>query len=127
MQTTKKMSLTRLLLLISFASTNAVLFIAVLPSIANYFSITAIDQQTTTWFFLGYTLGQLIYGPLTNCFGRKSALYRGGLSRILNSDYRCMICFYTRSVYGLIRLLLVSRLLETKNRLSYDALHILSS
>lgn len=91
MQTTKKLSFTTLLLLISFVSVNAVLFTPALPIIANYFSITkTIAQQTITWFLIGSLLGQLIYGPLANRFGRKSALYMGIALQIVSS----LICVF---------------------------------
>lgn len=74
----KKMSFFTLLLMISFASVNAVLFTPALPSIASFFAIPSdVAQQTITWFLVGYTAGQLFYGPLANRFGRKPALYVG--------------------------------------------------
>jgi MFS family permease len=75
-----------LLLLISFASVNAVLFTPALPNIAHYFGIgedTA--QQTITWFLVGYATGQLVYGPIANRFGRKPALYTGISLQIVSS------------------------------------------
>jgi MFS family permease len=75
-----------LLLLISFASVNAVLFTPALPSIAHFFGIgedTA--QQTITWFLVGYAAGQLVYGPIANRFGRKPALYAGISLQIVSS------------------------------------------
>ena len=75
-----------LLLLISFASVNAVLFTPALPNIAHFFRIgedTA--QQTITWFLVGYAIGQLLYGPIANRFGRKPALYAGISLQIVSS------------------------------------------
>lgn len=75
-----------LLLLISFASVNAVLFTPALPNITHFFSITEdAAQQTITWFLVGYTLGQLLYGPIANRFGRKMALYVGISLQIVSS------------------------------------------
>jgi DHA1 family bicyclomycin/chloramphenicol resistance-like MFS transporter len=75
-----------LLLLISFASVNAVLFTPALPNIANFFLISSAKaQQTITWFLIGYTLGQLVYGPIANRFGRKPALYVGISLQIISS------------------------------------------
>lgn len=80
-----------LLLLISFASVNAVLFTPALPSIAQYFGISEdTAQQTITWFLVGYAIGQLIYGPLSNRFGRKPALYAGISLQILSS-FLCVL------------------------------------
>lgn len=75
-----------LLLLISFASVNAVLFTPALPDIAQFFGINEdTAQQTITWFLVGYALGQLVYGPIANRFGRKPALYAGISLQIVSS------------------------------------------
>lgn len=75
-----------LLLLISFASVNAVLFTPALPNIADFFGIEEdTAQQTITWFLVGYALGQLLYGPIANRFGRKPALYAGISIQIVSS------------------------------------------
>jgi MFS family permease len=75
-----------LLLLISFASVNAVLFTPALPNIAHFFDIgEETAQQTITWFLVGYALGQLVYGPIANRFGRKPALYAGISLQIVSS------------------------------------------
>jgi MFS family permease len=75
-----------LLLLISFASVNAVLFTPALPNITHFFSITEdAAQQSITWFLVGYALGQLLYGPIANRFGRKKALYAGIGLQIISS------------------------------------------
>jgi Bcr/CflA subfamily drug resistance transporter len=65
-------------LLSAFAVMGAILMTPGLPSIASYFHKTINDTQlTVTSFLLGYALGQLIYGPIANRFGRKIALYLG--------------------------------------------------
>lgn len=75
-----------LLMLISFASVNAVLFTPALPEITRFFQITDdAAQYTITWFLIGYALGQLLYGPLANRFGRKPALYMGISIQIVSS------------------------------------------
>lgn len=75
-----------LLLLISFASVNAVLFTPGLPNIAHYFRIGVDDaQHTISLFLIGYALGQLMYGPIANRFGRKPALYFGISLQIFSS------------------------------------------
>jgi len=85
-----------LLLLISFASVNAVLFTPALPNITHFFGIgedTA--QQTITWFLVGYALGQLVYGPIANRFGRKPALYAGISLQIISS----LLCVLAGAVH----------------------------
>ena len=193
-----KLSFITLLLLISFASVNAVLFTPALPYIALFFNVThAAAQETIVWFLIGYAFGQLLYGPIANRFGRKQALYMGislqiisslicilsglihvysllvlgrfllalgsgvGLTMtftlinecyeskiaaqkasylmlafaitpgvgvavggVLNMLYGWMSCFYAGAVYGLILLLCVTRLPETKKNLDLNALNI---
>lgn len=96
-----------LLLMISFASVNAVLFTPALPAIAEFFGIsTGIAQQTVTWFLIGYTFGQLIYGPISNRFGRKCALYIGIGLEIVSS----LICVLSGKVHWYL-LLVIGRFL----------------
>src|SRR3990167_4543661 len=80
-----------LLLMISFASVNAVMFTPALPDIANFFDITHDSAQLTiSWFLIGYALGQLLYGPLANRFCRKPAIY-GGISLQIISSFICVL------------------------------------
>jgi DHA1 family bicyclomycin/chloramphenicol resistance-like MFS transporter len=84
-----------LILLISFASVNATLFTPALPNIAEFFNVTNnAVQHTITWFLVGYALGQLIYGPLANRFGRKPALYAGIGLQIVSS----LLCVFSSMV-----------------------------
>jgi MFS family permease len=96
-----KLPFITLLLLISFASVNAVLFTPALPGIAHFFAITTeTAQQTITWFLIGYTLGQLVYSPIANRFGRKPALYLGIGLQVMSS----LLCVLAGTVheYGLL-------------------------
>ena len=94
--TTQKLPFFTLLLMISFASVNAVLFTPALPNIAEYFAITSgVAQQTITWFLIGYALGQLLYGPIANRFGRKPALYTGITIQIVSS----LVCAFAGSLH----------------------------
>src|SRR3990167_91689 len=67
-----------LMLLSAFATMGAIIMSPALPTIALFFgkSIGA-TQLAVTSFLLGYAIGQLIYGPLANRYGRKCALYIG--------------------------------------------------
>lgn len=86
MQTKIELPFLTLLLMISFASVNAVLFTPALPNIATYFTISSDSaQRTITFYLIGYALGQLVYGPLANRYGRKPALYMGVGLQILSS------------------------------------------
>jgi Bcr/CflA subfamily drug resistance transporter len=67
-----------LIILSAFASMGAALITPALPSISQYFGISSGHAQlTVTAFLTGYALGQLIYGPLANRFGRKPTFYIG--------------------------------------------------
>lgn len=93
----KQPSFITLLLLISFASVNAVLFTPALPNITHYFKITDnITQLTITLFLVGYTLGQLFYSPIANRFGRKKALYLGISLQIISN----LICLSAGIFYN---------------------------
>lgn len=74
----KKPPLAALILLISFASNAAVVFTPGIPAIIKHFGIPeSWGQLTVTVFIIGYALGQLIYAPLANRFGRKPIIYTG--------------------------------------------------
>jgi len=90
-QSITKLPLLTLVLLVSFGSVCAVLFTPGLPAIAKHFGISMSDAQLTISLFLvGYALGQLLYGPLANRFGRKPTLYLGiGLEIVA----ACLCCF----------------------------------
>ncbi len=107
MHTQTKLSFTTLLLLISFASVNAVLFTPALPDIAHFFFIdNEMAQQTITLFLVGYALGQLLYGPIANRFGRKPALYAGISLQIISS----LLCVFSGIVHEFL-LLIIGRFL----------------
>ena len=80
----KKPSLFSLISLISLASVGAVLPSPALNEIALYYNIQTYQAEwITSAFVFGYALSQLFYGPFSNSFGRKSALYLGiGISII---------------------------------------------
>lgn len=101
------LSTVALLLLIAFASINAVLFTPALPDIATYFHIPAvIAEQSVTWFLIGYTGGQLVYGPISSRFGYKKTLYLG----ITIAMMSCFICI-TAGYLHQFNLLLFGRFL----------------
>jgi len=96
MQNKQQLPFLTLLLMISFASVNAVLFTPALPNIANFFLISVDQtQQTITWFLIAYAFGQLIYGPIANRFGRKKALYFGISLQIISS----LICAFSGIIH----------------------------
>lgn len=97
MNTKTHLPMITLLLMISFASVNAVLFTPALPEIAGFFTISdKIAEQTITWFLVGYAIGQLIYGPIANRFGRKPALYAGIIIQI----FSCFLCVFAGFIHA---------------------------
>lgn len=96
-----------LILMISFASVNAVMFTPALPDIAKFFDISHdAAQLTISWFLIGYAAGQLLYGPLANRFCRKPAIYGGIMLQIISS-FICVLAGLWHEYY----LLVIGRLL----------------
>src|SRR3990167_1155024 len=94
---TYHISLLSLLLLAGFASFGAVLPTPALPAIASYFHHTSSQTEAVISIYLvGYALGQLIYGPISNRFGRKKALYAGISMQIASS----LLCVFAGTVHA---------------------------
>lgn len=98
----KKIPFPVLILLISFATVNAMIVAPAFPKIASDFGLDASSiQSIMTGFLLGYTFGQLVYGPLTARFGRKKTLFLGiGLQLFANA--LCLIANFEKSLSLLI-------------------------
>ncbi len=104
----KQPKLICLIILSAFAAMGAVLMTPALPSIADYFHVTEGQAQlTVTLFLVGYSVGQLIYGPLANRYGRKPAFYIGITVATLGSLFSIL-----SSPTHSFTLLLVGRLCE---------------
>jgi DHA1 family bicyclomycin/chloramphenicol resistance-like MFS transporter len=74
-------------LLISFATFLGILVTPAIPQIAQDFGISEVMAQwTMSIFLIGYSLGQLPYGPLANRFGRKKAIYIGVVIALIGSS-----------------------------------------
>jgi len=83
-----------LVLLISFASISGVLFTPALPDLANSFHVPdSVAQWSMTIFLIGYAIGQLPFGPISNRFGRKKAIYIGVTMAIIGA----LICLFAKS------------------------------
>ena len=75
-----------LLLLASFASVSAVLFTPALPELTKSLGVSSSQAQLSmTAFLIGYAFGSLPYGPFSNRYGRKPAIYVGILLAIIGS------------------------------------------
>ncbi len=104
---TKKPHLLCLIFLISFPAVSAVLISPALPAMSDFFHVSAgYTQQLMMLFIIGYTLGQLIYSPIANRFGRKIAVY-SGITLYLFSCFICLAGIYVNSLH----IILVGRLL----------------
>jgi len=101
----KKSQVLAIMLLISFGSIGAVAFTPGLPEIANYFGVsTSTADLCVTWYLIGYTIGQLFYGPLTNRFGSRKTIIIGAIVEIIGA-IGCIVSAPTHS----FTLLLIAR------------------
>jgi MFS family permease len=102
-----KLTMTWLLSYISIASVSAAIITPALPHIEQTF---ALNTSTVEWvvstFLIGYVIGQLIYAPLANVYGRLNALKWGLNINILG----LMLCLYA-SISPHYLLLLLGRLI----------------
>ena len=104
----KKPSLLTLIALISLASIGAVLPSPALNKIALYYNIKTYQAEwITSAFVFGYALSQLFYGPFSNSFGRKKALYMGigisiigGISCIFASSFWMLVISRLITAFG---------------------------
>lgn len=104
----KRPHLITLMLLSAFASMGAILMMPALPEIASHFHIRmSTTQLAVTCFLLGYSIGQLIYGPLANRFGRKNAIYAGIVIATIGSIFSIL-----SSPLDSFHLLILGRFLE---------------
>jgi MFS family permease len=86
----------------------AIIFAPALPEIAQYFNISqGHSQLTITLFLLGYAVGQLIYGPLSNRLGRKPAFYIGIFIATMGS----LISIFAEPLHS-FKFLIFGRMLE---------------
>ena len=75
------------------------IYLPALPSMAHFFGVSSIAaQRTLSIYLLGLALFQLIYGPLTDRFGRKPILYVGTVIFVLAS----IMCAAASSLNALI-------------------------
>ncbi|MEC8009768.1 MAG: multidrug effflux MFS transporter [Pseudomonadota bacterium] len=68
----------------SFAALSTDIMLPTLPDIANSFQVDVIQtQKVITWFFLGIFLGELMFGPLSDRFGRKPLILGSSLAFVI--------------------------------------------
>lgn len=96
-----------MLLLVCIGSVGAVLYTPAIPLIGDYFQVSDhLVEFSMTIYLIGYALGQLPFGPISNRFGRKKALYLG-LSLAIFGAFLSILSAYTH----LYSLFIVSRFL----------------
>ncbi len=107
-EATSKFNLIWLLSYISIASVSAAIITPALPEIQSHF---ALSFGTVEWiisaFLIGYVVGQLIYGPLANQFGRLKAL-RIGLTINIFGVIICLMALAVNAYW----LLIIGRLIS---------------
>ena len=85
-------------LLQAFAPLSIDMYLPSLPQLEKIFGATTAQVQLTlATFFVGYALGQSLYGPITDRFGRKPPLYVSLLLFVLSS----IACATSRSIAAL--------------------------
>src|SRR5260221_13555185 len=87
--------------LASLSPSSIVMYLAGFPAIAaDLHTSIARVQLSLTSYLIGIAVGQLLYGPLLDRFGRKTPLYFGLAIYVLAS----LVCAFTNSVDALITL-----------------------
>ncbi len=93
--------------LTAFAPLSIDMYLPALPALETYFKATeGAVQLTLAMFIVGFSLGQTLYGPLTDRFGRKPPLYIGMVVYTISSG----ACALAASVGALTALRLLQSL-----------------
>ena len=96
-----------LLAYISIAALSSAMITPALPQIKNLYHIThGALEWVVSIFLIGYVVGQLIYGPVANRFGRLNALRSGLFINLLG----VLICIYGSIISPNYAVLLLGRL-----------------
>ncbi|MFA5960569.1 MAG: MFS transporter [Tatlockia sp.] len=95
MKVKSKLNIAWLLSYISIASVSAAIITPALPNIEHTFDLsTGTVEWIVSAFLIGYVVGQLIYGPLANVYGRLKALQWGLNINIIGILLCLLVSFY---------------------------------
>ncbi|MEC8011642.1 MAG: MFS transporter [Pseudomonadota bacterium] len=73
-------------LMTSFTAVSIDMLLPTLPHVAQHFDVSAItSQQVITCLVFGIFLGEIIFGPLSDVFGRKPLIISGSISFIIGA------------------------------------------
>ena len=87
--------------LVAIAPMSIDMYLPALPALERFFATdTASVQHTLASFFLGLTVGQLLYGPIADRYGRKPPLYFG-LTLYVVASAACALAPTIGSLIGL--------------------------
>ncbi len=98
--TKPKISIPLIALMMSFLALSIDAVLPALGIIGDYFNVTNPNdnQQLITAMFLGFALGQFIYGPISDSIGRKPTIYIGFVFFFIGS----LLCIYTNNLSVMI-------------------------
>ncbi len=75
------------------------------PDISRYFNISdSLTQMTVAVNFLGFCLSSIVYGPLSDCYGRRNVMLIGNAIMLIGAIF----CVFVNS----IEMLLLSRFVQ---------------
>jgi DHA1 family bicyclomycin/chloramphenicol resistance-like MFS transporter len=103
----KKPSIFTLALLVSFSSVLAVILTPALVKINEAFQSSDFSDYLIISFLFAYAIGQLFWSPITNLYGRKSAIYLGLTVHSLGVVL-CLIAGY----YHLMSIFVIGRVIS---------------
>lgn len=95
----KALFIVYLALLAAVAPFSTDIYLASMPTIQQQFHASSTDiQLTLSLFFVCFAIGQLVWGPLSDKFGRKPIIYVGISLYVIGS----VLCILSSSINGLI-------------------------